>query len=756
MSWLPENNLDDIILWYDSTDASSMQLNGNKLLYWQNKAGFYTLSQSQSADSPTVEISTNLRVNKPVVKFTATTLGACLSGLPNSPIPARSQTWFVVNWQGNPDGVTENMITYGAGGAGTWRTVTNHMAQPAIKLVKNFPDIPIPQTRSTWERMQVDLDFPNIYTIMFNQKRQILSTRVNGVYVDYKISDTVPLSGGLPLLLGNRGTGIKWEGWIGEILCTDTTDTHTVANIESYLANKWSLRQDLHPSHPSAGPTITWSTKPCPATKYFEIYRACTSTEYVVPLSSYELVAVVNRNARSWFDPDIPGCQICNYFVAGANPKTTTYPPTGYFNVNGDLLGTKDDCCDCDMEYTYIAPLTTVTVSGVYQCTPTPTPTDVCIPYNFEIGDDGIVYERCFSKNQIGVKYVRCVVAEREPYVDDLLPTPIPIELNRPYCPTPTPTPTAVLEELQACYPTPTPTPTPTAVLEELEPCEPTPTPTPTCPEIPEVQVTQENGLPGSVVGDFYNICYTAGKYQARLINVPETKAFRVQVEAVVPTGAFSYIVAETVWFDGTATGNNWTINYNISANATLSAYDYFHVEFYSWPDATQVTDKPQSHPNYISNNSTSCRNFDEFIYSPDLSGNFNPGCVGNMYPPTPTPTPTPTCRWGDIVVSSSPASVVLAEGKFNDSDYVSVEYTNLTTGASGILASTQLMSPLPGTTYNISLSQGDEVEMKITSIDAGIFPPATIDVYHDNQMVIDNIYINEGESHVIKIVWPL
>ena len=94
-------------------------------------------------------------------------------------------------------------------------------------------------------------------------------------------------------------------------------------------------------------PTLSWDMPACPATKYFEIYRACVPDESTPPLSAYEVVDIVyNTNDRTWIETDLINCRVCHYFVAAANPKTSTLPLTGIFNINGTLADLSDNHCN--------------------------------------------------------------------------------------------------------------------------------------------------------------------------------------------------------------------------------------------------------------------------------------------------------------------------------------------------------------------------------------------------------------------------
>ena len=213
------------------------------------------------------------------------------------------------------------------------------------------------------------------------------------------------------------------------------------------------------PSSFDCGNTITWT---CDSTgvRFFEIYRFCTSNELSAvspPLSAFELIDVIYDPAtRLYSDFDRPGCKICRYIVGAGNPKHVTYTPV---------------LCAA----TGIAP----------SCTPTPTPTDDCVPWGpFAIGDPGVRYVRVLS-NQFrdAVKYVKCVDVDDERYPPIIPPTP-PLHPPRPYCFTPTPTPTPTPTISQTPTPTPTPTvtppPTPTPTITVTPGPTPTPTPTPT------------------------------------------------------------------------------------------------------------------------------------------------------------------------------------------------------------------------------------------------------------------------------------
>ena len=351
-------------------------------------------------------------------------------------------------------------------------------------------------------------------------------------------------------------------------------------------------------------PTLSWNMSSCPATKYFEIYRACVPDESTPPLSAYEVVDVVyNTNARSWVEPDLINCRICHYFVAAANPLISTLPLPGIFNINGTLADLSDDHCSVSHSTTIIAPLSTTVIVGP-PCTPTPTPTEQCYPYDFELGDTGVTYKRCQSREKLGIKYIKCVNVLSESYPPRPIPEIIPPFPLRPYCHTPTPTPTDYNVEFDLCYP-PTPTPTPTPTISPTPTVTPPPTPTPTL-----------------------------------------------------------------------------------------------------------------------------------------------------------TPTPTPTCPYEGILVQDdsggNTSNITFTEGRFNDNDRVTITYNNLNTGLSGNMYTAHLLTPTPGATYALPISATQEVEITITSIDSGRFPPATIDVSYNNIIEIDNIYLHTGEKYTFRVYRPV
>ena len=587
MNWTPNEIESKIAFWLDANDASTIYTTtGDKVTHWSSKVGLYTLQTAPPSPSPTY-------VANAINSLSAIELNNTVLTGQNTPTTKQSQTWYVVAQPIGQSGLQDEVLKYE-----NW----------AIENISSTHYDPfILKTGTTPTRVAPKLgvnslnNIPGVYTIEFNRSTDLLSYRFNGKVIESGTRDKDnPISKGMLML------GLRHEGYIGEILCVNSVDPVSAVLIETYLANKWNFELDLHPDHPNSGPLITWNLKPCNATKYFEVYRSCRSDEYIAPLDSYEKIATVNRNLTSYHDTEIPGCQICNYFVAAANPKTTTYPPTGWFDKYGKLI-TTDRCCDCDHETVYMAPLSTTTVSGVYHCTPTPTPTFDCIPYTFEIGDPGVTYQRCMSKKQIGVKYVKCVVADDDPFKYDLLPTPIPIDDIRPFCPSPTPTYTPV--PTPSPTPTQSPTPTPTHRGEEYEPCYPTPTPTVTPPPTPT---------------------------------------------------------------------------------------------------------------------------------------------------PTITPTPTPTCPWADFVVTddngNDTSNITFVEGKFNDSDVVTITYNNLTTGLTGMLYKDLLLLPNKGTTVLLPIGVNEEVEIHIHAKEYGQFPPATIDIIYNNTTMVNNLFIDIEQTKTINV----
>jgi len=98
---------------------------------------------------------------------------------------------------------------------------------------------------------------------------------------------------------------------------------------------------------------------------------------------------------------------------------------------------------------------------------------------------------------------------------------------------------------------------------------------------------------------------------------------------------------------------------------------------------------------------------------------------------------------------------ISFVEGRFNDNDYVKVTYKNLTTGSSDLIFRNHLLIPDPGHVFALPIAPGDIVDITIESLDAGRYPPATIDIMYKGKIEIDNIYINTGETHTFQVWRP-
>jgi hypothetical protein len=96
-------------------------------------------------------------------------------------------------------------------------------------------------------------------------------------------------------------------------------------------------------------------------------------------------------------------------------------------------------------------------------------------------------------------------------------------------------------------------------------------------------------------------------------------------------------------------------------------------------------------------------------------------------------------------------ATLVFAEGHVNDRDYVTITYKT-SAGKVGTALNRRSLPNYPGRSVNIPINPGETVLVTIRSDHSGIFPPTTIDVYYDNVVKLNNIFLETNEIHTFEL----
>ena len=115
---------------------------------------------------------------------------------------------------------------------------------------------------------------------------------------------------------------------------------------------------------------------------------------------------------------------------------------------------------------------------------------------------------------------------------------------------------------------------------------------------------------------------------------------------------------------------------------------------------------------------------------------------------PSPTPTPTPTAPYDGILVDGSQACLSFIESRFNDNDYITVWTKSLTKPPHQrveILCK-KLLIPGPGLTYCVPMDLDEEIQVTVVAVSEGIYPPCTLNVSYDGDVVYKDVFLQEKE----------
>lgn len=234
-AWTPAELGDDLALWLDADDASTITLNGSKVSQWDDKSG-EGRHATQSTESQQPVLTTSGLNGKNVVTFTGGNRGFSLNsgvGVPRDLVSVSSGYGYLYS------SATDRLL---------WRSA------PDQDLFWNSPGV---NGFTSPNRASDTAVFIENYGATSNTYRVFIDgTSTASGSVDPWNNDNLFTRIGLQF---NGSTGVpSWTGFMAEIVWTNALlSADDRQKLEGYLAWKWGLEANLPTGHPykSARPT---------------------------------------------------------------------------------------------------------------------------------------------------------------------------------------------------------------------------------------------------------------------------------------------------------------------------------------------------------------------------------------------------------------------------------------------------------------------------------------------------------------------